>query len=198
MNPKYDSICIDMAKLIKNLGPLGAQKVAEKLAVQADEKQIRKLIQCFLHFETDAIDYAPMVMKLISERLGKELSEDQFETLLICFDALVAVNPNSEEVFDLGKSCIDYDFWNEDSLPFVASYENKGHQIVRDRLRKKACNILGWIGGKRSIEILADQGAKENLRGNNPLANIFTWTGAYVETYGSLRHDYEIRINALG
>ncbi|MGI6458338.1 MAG: hypothetical protein ACOX5R_22340 [bacterium] len=186
----FDSLRANMNE-IKSFGKFGAD-VTRSLFDEVREDEVKNRIVMLLGvFGEDARDHTQFLFDLVLDKLGRQLNRHQFEQMMAAYDSLARVHPEQEDVYKFLVSSIEYDFWSEDTLPEIQdTNEPVTRELMRDVLRKKACNALGFVNNPDVITLLENQAKQEKVRGNRHLAYVFGWTANYVKENGSLKMYY--------
>ncbi|MBI1390916.1 MAG: hypothetical protein GC154_21000 [bacterium] len=180
--------------------PSHFKRVSEKLGIDAIDliseeiqqtqsiEEKTNLIIMLRYYNENAQNHAPQIREIIEESMGKELSNNQFRCLLVSLDTLAQISNDREDLFNFATEILYEDYWKTRKPPTVnePSYK-EDTSLVKTRIKKKACNILAWIGGNDASMILKDLSNHEKSLGNSQLAYVLAKSAEIIDEHGSLK-----------
>ena len=174
-------------------GSLASDLAAEMLDFVEVEREKLPLLRLLKYNRSAASQHAPKVIEIFNEKIGKDLTEVELTLMLRCMKTICFIDPNSIETFTFLTKAMSEEYWNEERLPHVTFYDERDIGLVKERLRKVACDSLGYIGGEKALKAIESEISLEKERiargnGRTNLLYVMEWTANYIRDYDTLHN----------
>ena len=178
-NQKHFSVMMDA------LGKDAIDIIGKEFNEATSVLEKKNLLLMLRHFKKDAKKHVNDLKKYIDSNMGKELSKAEFSCLLISFDTLAQISDDRKYLFEFAADILYDQYWENKRLPIVTD-GLQDESIVNMRIKKKASNVLAWIGGEDARLVLEDVANYEESLGNNKLSFALRSQSNLIKENGSL------------